>query len=130
MRGRVIAGAACLLVSLLLGIAGRCVIADTAGRLTRELDEALSGSGEARAELARGCAAFWEQRRGLLGLFVHHAQTEALDEGFRTLGDCLAAGDPAGTRESLRRLKALSAALAAADSPSWENLLRADVNTM
>ena len=124
MKGRVIVGAACLLASLLLGFAGRCVISDTAETLTRYLGEAMEASGDAQLQKVRECAVFWEKRKDLLGVFVHHDRTEAMDEGFAVLSECMKTGDAQGLAESMRKLKAMARTLSSEDSPSWRNLLR------
>lgn len=123
MKGRVVVGIFCILLSFLLSLAGFLYIRENCRKLEAGCAFALtSESPQALLEESKALLRLWEARRDLFGALLKHSDADELARGFLLLENAVKAGDSDAADQILREMQALIRVVFYGERPDFENI--------
>ncbi len=123
MKGRVIVGILCILLSFSLSLAGYSYTRENCRQLEAGCVSALTAeSPQAMLAKSRSLLSLWDSRRDLFGALLKHSDADELTRGFLLLENAVKAGDSDAADQILREMQALIRVVFYGERPDFENI--------
>lgn len=123
MKGRVVVGILCILLSFFLSLAGFFYTRENCRELEAGCISALtSESPQALLEESKALLRLWDARRDLFGALLKHSDADELTLRFLALEALVNEGDAAGAKRILRDTQVLIRVIFYGEQPEFENI--------
>lgn len=122
MAKRIVSGTVCVVISVLLSIAGWLYIKSVGDKLISSAEEALSSGEDTFFEQAQKAVDEWEKRDKIVGIIIKHEDADSVDKLYLGLKDSISEKDPEMTSDYLRECILEVKVLLMGEKPGWENV--------
>lgn len=123
MKGRVVVGILCILLSFFLSLAGFFYTRENCRELEAGCISALAAeSPQTLLAESSSLLRLWDSRRDLFGALLKHSDADELARGFLLLENAVKAGDSDAADRILREMQALIRVIFYGERPDFENI--------